>query len=153
MSEQPARPRAARGNLRPVGAGPGRLSKSAPAPSHLRPPTRAWFSETLEAYELLRASSLNFGGNTEGRMILEGAADVVVADSANTQNDLIVLLDADPARVEVVYPAVDERFRQIDKQNDAAHYQIAMCKWRSQDLDNAMAAFARANSFRNEYER
>jgi len=51
MSEQPARPRAARGNLRPVGAGPGRLSKSAPAPSHLRPPTRAWFSETLEAYE------------------------------------------------------------------------------------------------------
>ena len=35
---------------------------------------------TLEAYELLRASSLRFGGNTEGRMILEGAADVVVAD-------------------------------------------------------------------------
>ncbi|HEX2345412.1 MAG TPA: phosphate acyltransferase PlsX [Gaiellaceae bacterium] len=35
---------------------------------------------TLEVYELLRASSLNFGGNTEGRMILEGAADVVVAD-------------------------------------------------------------------------
>jgi len=34
----------------------------------------------LEAHELLRASSLRFGGNTEGRMILEGDADVVVAD-------------------------------------------------------------------------
>jgi glycerol-3-phosphate acyltransferase PlsX len=35
---------------------------------------------TLEASELLRASSLRFVGNTEGRMILEGDADVVVAD-------------------------------------------------------------------------
>ncbi len=35
---------------------------------------------TLEAHELLRASSLCFGGNTEGRMILEGDADVVIAD-------------------------------------------------------------------------
>ena len=35
---------------------------------------------TLEAHELLRGSSLRFGGNTEGRMILEGDADVVVAD-------------------------------------------------------------------------
>ncbi|HEU5264648.1 MAG TPA: phosphate acyltransferase, partial [Gaiellaceae bacterium] len=35
---------------------------------------------TLEASESLRASSLRFGGNTEGRMILEGDADVVVAD-------------------------------------------------------------------------
>jgi glycerol-3-phosphate acyltransferase PlsX len=35
---------------------------------------------TLEAAELLRASSLRFRGNTEGRMILEGDADVVVAD-------------------------------------------------------------------------
>jgi glycerol-3-phosphate acyltransferase PlsX len=35
---------------------------------------------TLEAHELLRSSSLRFGGNTEGRMILHGAADVVVAD-------------------------------------------------------------------------
>jgi glycerol-3-phosphate acyltransferase PlsX len=34
----------------------------------------------VEAHELLRASSLHFGGNTEGRMILEGDADVVVAD-------------------------------------------------------------------------
>ena len=35
---------------------------------------------TLEAHELLNASSLRFGGNTESRMILEGEADVVVAD-------------------------------------------------------------------------
>jgi len=35
---------------------------------------------TLEAHELLAASDLNFKGNTEGRDILEGAADVVVTD-------------------------------------------------------------------------
>jgi glycerol-3-phosphate acyltransferase PlsX len=34
----------------------------------------------LEAHELLRASSLRFAGNTEGRTLLEGEADVVVAD-------------------------------------------------------------------------
>ena len=35
---------------------------------------------TLEAHELLRASDLRFGGNTESRRLLEGDADVVVAD-------------------------------------------------------------------------
>jgi phosphate acyltransferase len=35
---------------------------------------------TLEAHELLAASDLNFAGNTEGRDILAGAADVVVTD-------------------------------------------------------------------------
>jgi phosphate acyltransferase len=35
---------------------------------------------TLEAHELLVASDLNFGGNAEGRDILEGAADVLVTD-------------------------------------------------------------------------
>jgi glycerol-3-phosphate acyltransferase PlsX len=36
---------------------------------------------TLEAHELLRsAGGLRFGGNTEGRTLLEGDADVVVAD-------------------------------------------------------------------------
>jgi phosphate acyltransferase len=34
----------------------------------------------LEAHELLAASDLNFRGNTEGRDILAGAADVVVTD-------------------------------------------------------------------------
>lgn len=35
---------------------------------------------TLEAHELLRKSSLRFTGNTEGRLLLEGDADVVVTD-------------------------------------------------------------------------
>jgi glycerol-3-phosphate acyltransferase PlsX len=35
---------------------------------------------TLEAHELLRASGLRFAGNTESRGLLEGDADVVVAD-------------------------------------------------------------------------
>src|SRR5690349_14106583 len=35
---------------------------------------------TLEAHELLAAGSLNFLGNTEGRELLAGAADVVVTD-------------------------------------------------------------------------
>src|SRR5581483_3259333 len=34
----------------------------------------------LEAHELLAASGLDFAGNAEGRDLLEGAADVVVAD-------------------------------------------------------------------------
>ncbi len=34
----------------------------------------------LEAHELLAGSDLNFTGNTEGRDLLEGAADVVVTD-------------------------------------------------------------------------
>ena len=35
---------------------------------------------TLEAHELLRGADLRFGGNTEGRTLLEGEADVIVAD-------------------------------------------------------------------------
>jgi phosphate acyltransferase len=35
---------------------------------------------TLDAHELLRASDLRFGGNTEGRTLLDGEADVIVAD-------------------------------------------------------------------------
>lgn len=35
---------------------------------------------TLEAHALLAASSLEFDGNTEGRTLLEGGADVIVAD-------------------------------------------------------------------------
>ena len=39
------------------------------------------------------------------------AADFVVADSANTQNDVICLLGADPARTAVVPGGVEPRFR------------------------------------------
>ncbi|MBI2940501.1 MAG: glycosyltransferase family 4 protein [Chloroflexi bacterium] len=41
------------------------------------------------------------------------AADVVVADSASTRNDLICLLDVPPERVEVVYGGVEPRFRRV----------------------------------------
>ena len=35
---------------------------------------------TIDAHELLRAADLRFAGNMEGRLLLEGGADVVVAD-------------------------------------------------------------------------
>jgi glycerol-3-phosphate acyltransferase PlsX len=47
---------------------------------------------TLEAHELLAASDLNFTGNTEGRDILRGAADVVVTDGF-TGNVVLKLLE------------------------------------------------------------
>jgi len=47
---------------------------------------------TLEAHELLAASDLNFAGNTEGRDLLVGAADVVVADGF-TGNVTLKLLE------------------------------------------------------------
>lgn len=47
---------------------------------------------TLEAHELLAASELNFAGNTEGRDILLGAADVVVTDGF-TGNVTLKLLE------------------------------------------------------------
>jgi len=47
---------------------------------------------TLEAHELLTASDLNFGGNTEGRDLLRGAADVVVTDGF-TGNVVLKLLE------------------------------------------------------------
>ena len=47
---------------------------------------------TLEAHELLEASDLNFAGNTEGRDLLAGAADVVVTDGF-TGNVALKLLE------------------------------------------------------------
>ena len=47
---------------------------------------------TLEAHELLASSPLNFGGNTEGRDLLRGAADVVVTDGF-TGNVVLKLLE------------------------------------------------------------
>jgi glycerol-3-phosphate acyltransferase PlsX len=47
---------------------------------------------TLEAHELLAASDLNFAGNTEGRDLLRGAADVVVTDGF-TGNVALKLLE------------------------------------------------------------
>jgi glycerol-3-phosphate acyltransferase PlsX len=47
---------------------------------------------TLEAHELLAASDLNFAGNTEGRELLRGGADVVVTDGF-TGNVALKLLE------------------------------------------------------------
>ncbi len=47
---------------------------------------------TLEAHELLAASDLNFAGNTEGRDLLAGGADVVVTDGF-TGNIALKLLE------------------------------------------------------------
>jgi glycerol-3-phosphate acyltransferase PlsX len=47
---------------------------------------------TLEAHELLTASDLDFAGNTEGRDMLRGAADVVVTDGF-TGNVVLKLLE------------------------------------------------------------
>ena len=47
---------------------------------------------TLEAHELLAATDLNFGGNTEGRDLLRGGADVVVTDGF-TGNVALKLLE------------------------------------------------------------
>jgi phosphate acyltransferase len=47
---------------------------------------------TLEAHELLAASELNFAGNTEGRDLLGGGADVVVTDGF-TGNVALKLLE------------------------------------------------------------
>ena len=40
-------------------------------------------------------------------------ASMVLADSVNTMNDLVCLLDVDPKRVDVVYPGVGEAFRRV----------------------------------------
>ena len=47
---------------------------------------------TREAHELLQASDLNFGGNTEGRDLLVGAGDVIVTDGF-TGNVTLKLLE------------------------------------------------------------
>jgi glycosyltransferase involved in cell wall biosynthesis len=43
-------------------------------------------------------------------------ADLVLADSHSTKDDLMELLAVEPARIEVVYPGVEERFHPIEDQ-------------------------------------
>jgi phosphate acyltransferase len=59
---------------------------------------------TLEAHELLAESGLNFAGNTEGRDLLAGAADVVVTDGF-TGNVALKLLEG---TIRVVLDALRE---------------------------------------------
>jgi glycosyltransferase involved in cell wall biosynthesis len=43
-------------------------------------------------------------------------ADLILADSQSTKDDLVELLGVEPDRVEVLYPGVEERFRPIEDQ-------------------------------------
>ncbi len=43
-------------------------------------------------------------------------ADLVLADSQSTKDDLVELLGVKPARIEVIYPGVEERFHPIEDQ-------------------------------------
>ncbi len=43
-------------------------------------------------------------------------ADLILADSQHTKNDLVELLGVKPGKIEVVYPGVEERFRPIKDQ-------------------------------------
>lgn len=44
-------------------------------------------------------------------------ADLVLADSQNTRDDLIELLGVEPDNIEVVYPGVEARFRPVEDQD------------------------------------
>jgi glycosyltransferase involved in cell wall biosynthesis len=43
-------------------------------------------------------------------------ADLVLADSQNTKDDLVELMDLEHNRIEVIYPGIEERFRSIEDQ-------------------------------------
>jgi glycosyltransferase involved in cell wall biosynthesis len=43
-------------------------------------------------------------------------ADLVLADSQSTKDDLVELLSVEPNKIEVIYPGVEERFRPIEDQ-------------------------------------
>lgn len=45
-------------------------------------------------------------------------ADIITADSANTKNDLICLLDVPPEKIEVVYGGVEDKFRPADENSE-----------------------------------
>lgn len=47
-------------------------------------------------------------------------ADLVLADSQNTKNDMVCLIDADPGKIEVVYLGVEERFRRVQDDEELA---------------------------------
>jgi len=84
------------------------------SPDFVLPPTRARTILTVHDLSFLRVPEC-FNANL--RIYLEEAvprsvrrADLVLADSKSTKRDLVGLLGANPARVKVVYPGVDERF-------------------------------------------
>ena len=66
---------------------------------------------TIEAHELLRTADLNFAGNTEGRTLLDGSADVVVTDGFTGNVALKTLEGAVTSLLDVLRSELESSFR------------------------------------------
>ena len=66
---------------------------------------------TIEAHELLRTADLNFAGNTEGRTLLDGTADVVVTDGFTGNVALKTLEGAVTSLLDVLRSELESSFR------------------------------------------
>jgi glycerol-3-phosphate acyltransferase PlsX len=111
---------------------------------------------TLEAHELLAQSDLNFRGNTEGRDVLRGAADVVVTDGftgnvvlKTLEGTIGTILDALRAEIEasprgklgglLVRPAARRLRRRLDPDTYGGAYLLGL---------KGLAVIAHGNSSR-----
>ena len=90
------------------------------SPDFVLPPTRAKAILTVHDLSFIRVPEC---ADPNLRAYLNTAvprsvhrADLVLADSQNTKDDLVELLGVDPRRIEVIYPGVGERFRPIEDQ-------------------------------------
>ncbi len=66
---------------------------------------------TIEAHELLRTADLHFAGNTEGRTLLDGSADVVVTDGFTGNVALKTLEGAVTSLLDVLRSELESSFR------------------------------------------
>jgi phosphate acyltransferase len=66
---------------------------------------------TIEAHELLRTADLRFAGNTEGRTLLDGSADVVVTDGFTGNVALKTLEGAVTSLLDVLRSELESSFR------------------------------------------
>ncbi len=90
------------------------------SPDFVLPPTRARTVLTVHDLSFIRVPEC---ADPNLRAYLNKAvprsvhrADLVLADSQNTKDDLVELLGVNPQRIEVIYPGVEERFRPIEDQ-------------------------------------
>jgi glycerol-3-phosphate acyltransferase PlsX len=98
---------------------------------------------TLEAHELLQSADIRFGGNTEGRTLLEGDADVIVADGftgnvalKTLEGTVKSLLDALRAELEasvrgklggaLIRPAAQELRARLDPETYGGGYLLGL---------------------------
>jgi len=88
------------------------------SPDFVLPPTRARAILTVHDLSFLRCPEC---ADPNLRAYLNRAvprsvrrADLILADSQNTKDDLVELLGVSPDKIEVVYPGVDGRFRPIE---------------------------------------